>query len=335
MTEKTDLYNNNPLIHGDRRLGNSDSEWVRSFACEDLCPLIVCRGPIRKEAMDVYEEMGISHYGILLSEKDSIVYPNALAPELRQLKDSTRVHRVPDYSGASKEERVERINQIIEIAKDNGYDSIFAGYGFMAEDEEFVGAIENAGLKFIGPCAHTQSSAGKKDEAKRTALRVDVSVTPGIDNVTARTLVKKHPSRDALLALVKAEGLDCDDKVLNDDKLSLEELADHILFASYAKGIDLYSIDEMGAQVEAECIEMFKKNPQSRVRLKAIGGGGGKGQRILGASLLGKKNASDADIKKEAANAPGLVLEILNEVKANGVGDNKNVLVELNIEQTR
>ncbi len=335
MTQTIDHYNNNPLIHRDRRLGNSSSEWVRSFACEDLCPLIVCRGPIRKEAMDVYEEMGIAHYGILLSEKDSIVYPNALAPELRQLKDSTRVHRVPDYTGASKEERVERINQIIQIAKDNGYDSIFAGYGFMAEDEEFVASIEKAGLKFIGPCAHTQASAGKKDEAKRTALRVDVSVTPGVDNVTARTLIKKHPSREALLALVKAEGLACDEKVLNDTKVSLEALADHILFASYAKGIDLYTIDELGKQVEIECAEMFRNNPQSRVRLKAIGGGGGKGQRILGASLLGKKNATDADIKKAAADAPGLVLEILNEVKANGVGDNKNVLVELNIEQTR
>ena len=31
---------------------------------------------------------------------------------------------------------------------------------------------------------------------------------------------------------------------------------------------------------------MFKKYPQSRIRIKAIGGGGGKGQRILGASLL-------------------------------------------------
>ena len=335
MTQTTDYYNNNPLIHRDRRLGNSSSEWVRSFACEDLCPLIVCRGPIRKEAMDVYEEMGISHYGILLSEKDSIIYPNALAPELRQLKDSTRVHRVPDYSGASKEERVERINQIIKTAKDNGYDSIFAGYGFMAEDDEFVAAIENAGLKFIGPCAHTQSSAGKKDEAKRTALKVDVSVTPGIDNITARTLVKKHPSREALLAVVKAEGLDCDDKVLNDSKLTIEELADHILFASYDKGIDLYTIDELGKQVEIECVEMFKSNPQSRVRIKAIGGGGGKGQRILGASLLAKKNPSADEIKKAAVEAPGLVLEILNEVKANGVGDNKNVLVELNIEQTR
>jgi len=141
-----DNYSNNPLIHRDRKLSQSDSAWVRSFSCEELKPLIVCRGPIRKEAMDVYDEMGISHYGILLSEKDSIIYPNALSPELRKLTDNSRVHRVPDYSGASKEERVERIGQIIGIAKDNGYDSIFAGYGFMAEDDEFVAAIEDAGL---------------------------------------------------------------------------------------------------------------------------------------------------------------------------------------------
>lgn len=328
-------YMNNPLIHRDRRLSQSNSEWVRSFSCEDLKPLIVCRGPIRMEAMTVYSEMGISHYGILLSEKDSIVYPNALSPELRQLTDNRRVHRVPDYTGATKEERVERIGQIIRIAKDNNYDSIFAGYGFMAEDDEFVQAIEDAGLRFIGPCAATQRAAGKKDEAKRTALSVNVSVTPGIDNVTARTLVKKHPNRQALLALIKAEGLKIDPKVLKNEKLTLEELADQILFASYDKGIDLFSIEELCVQVEAECASMFKKYPGARIRLKAIGGGGGKGQRILGASLLTKKNLSDADIKKAAADAPSLVREVLAEVKANGVGDNKNVLIELNIEQTR
>uniref|UniRef100_UPI002607A313 ATP-binding protein n=1 Tax=Geobacter sp. TaxID=46610 RepID=UPI002607A313 len=331
----TDLYTNNPLIHRDRRLGASDSEWVRSFACEDLKPLIVCRGPIRKEAMDVFEEMGITHYGILLSEKDSIVYPNALAPELRQLTDSTRVHRVPDYTGASKEERVERIGQIIQIAKDNGYDAIFAGYGFMAEDEEFVAAIESAGLSFMGPNSRTQADAGKKDEAKRTALQVGVSVTPGINNVTARTLVKKHPTREALLALVKAEGLEMEPKILEDTKLSLEELADEILYASYAKGIDLYSIEELCAQVQLEAANMFTEYPGSRIRLKAIGGGGGKGQRILGASLLNVKEPTAVQVREAAAEAPALVREVLNEVKANGVGDNKNVLIELNIEQTR
>lgn len=331
----TDLYQHNPLIHRDRRLSQSDSAWVRSFSCEDLKPLIVCRGPIRKEAMDVYAEMGITHFGILLSEKDSIVYPNALAPELRQLTDSTRVHRVPDYTGASKEERVERMQQIVQIAKDNGYDAIFAGYGFMAEDEEFVATVEEAGLKFIGPCSATQAGAGKKDEAKRTALSVNVSVTPGIDNVTARTLVAKYPKREQLLALVTAEGLSCDPAVLNDKKLPLESLADQILFASYDKGIDLFSIEELCQQVQTEVADLFKKYPRSRFRIKAIGGGGGKGQRILGGSLLNLEKATDKQIADAAAEAPGLVREVLNEVKANGVGDNKNVLIELNIEQTR
>ena len=332
---QTDFYKHNPLIHRDRRLGSSDSEWVRSFRCEELKPLVVCRGPIRKEAMDVYEEMGITHYGILLSEKDSIVYPNALAPELRQLTDSNRVHRVPDYTGASKEERVERMNQIIGIAKDNNYDSIFAGYGFMAEDEEFVTAIEQAGLKFIGPCSLTQGRAGKKDEAKRTAQQVNVSTTPGIDNVTARTLVTKYNSREKMLALVKSKGLTVAAATLKNTKLTLEELADQILMASYAKGIDLFSIDELCAQVQTEVTELFRSYPRSRFRLKAIGGGGGKGQRILGANLLALKNADEKAIAKAAAEAPAMVREVLNEVKANGVGDNKNVLIELNIEQTR
>ena len=275
MAPNVDWYENNPLTHRDRRLASAASPWVRSFSCTDLKPLIVCRGPIRKEAMDVFEEMGIRHYGILLSEKDSIVYANALAPELRQLTDTSRVHRVPDYTGASKEERVERMNQIVQIAKDNGYDSVFAGYGFMAEDEEFVATVEKAGLKFIGPNSITQARAGKKDEAKRTALEVGVSVTPGVNNVTARTLVHKHKTRKALLALVDAEGLEVDPKALADEKRSLEDLADVVLAA---------------------------------------------------------KKADAKLIAEAAAEAPALVREVLNEVKATGVGDNKNVLIELNIE---
>ncbi|MDH3729418.1 MAG: biotin carboxylase, partial [Myxococcales bacterium] len=167
----SDLYLHNPMIHRDRRLGESESDWVRSFSCEDMSILIVCRGPIRQEALDTFAEMGITKTGILLSEKDSIVYPRALAPELRRL-DPSRVHAVADYTGATKEERTARIQEIIQLAKQNGYDYIFAGYGFMAEDEEFVSSIEEAELRFVGPGSHTVQAAGFKDEAKRTAERV-------------------------------------------------------------------------------------------------------------------------------------------------------------------
>jgi acetyl/propionyl-CoA carboxylase alpha subunit len=283
-------------------------------------PLIICRGPIRKEAMDVFEEMGIDHYGILLSEKDSIVYQNALAPELRSLTDPHRVHRVPDYTGANKEERDERIAQIISIARDNGYNSVFAGYGFMAEDETMVAAMEQAGLNFIGPCSRTVHDAGLKDEAKRTALKCGVSVTPGIDNGTALALLKKHPDVAALKALCAAEGLEISGD-LDDPELSLEDKADLVLAASYDKGIDLYTVDELCDTLTEAVQRMSEDYPENRVRLKAISGGGGKGQRILGIG--------------EAARTPELVREILNEVKTTGVGDNKNVLVELNIETTR
>ncbi|UTA47087.1 biotin carboxylase [Simiduia sp. 21SJ11W-1] len=334
MEHSNNYYLNNPLIHRDRRLGQADSAWVTSFDCAHIRPLIICRGPIRKEAMDVFEEMGINHYGILLSEKDSIVYQNALAPELRKLTDPSRVHRVPDYTGANKAERESRIGQIINIARANGYNAIFAGYGFMAEDETMVAAMEAAGLNFIGPCSRTVHDAGLKDEAKRTALKVGVSVTPGVDNATALTLLKKCPDTAALQALVHEHGLAVDGSKLSDSATSLEEKADLVLAGSYDKGIDLYTIAELSETIREQVMAMSRDYPENRIRLKAIGGGGGKGQRILNSPSAYEGDLASR-IEQAAAKAPELVLEILNEVKTTGVGDNKNVLVELNIETTR
>jgi acetyl/propionyl-CoA carboxylase alpha subunit len=311
-----DPYTNNPLIHRNRRLGESPSSWVRSFACDDMRVLIICRGPIRKEAIDIFREMGMTGVGILLSEKDSIGYPRALSPELRMM-DPRYVHPVADYTGATKEERVERIQQIIEICRENDYGYVFAGYGFMAEDASFVRAIENAGLRFIGPGSHTQEAAGSKDEAKRTAIATQVSVTPGVNNVTARTLLHTHPSRAALAALARERQLNV--PALDDDTLPLETLADHVLAAAYHTHIDLYSIEELTEQICHEAATLLAENPGRRFRLKHVGGGGGKGQRIF----------------SDTHSIPSLVREILGEVKATGVGDNKNMLIELNIEQTR
>jgi len=334
VRSSNDYYLNNPLVHRNRRLSQSASPWVRSFACEDMRPLIICRGPIRREAMDVFDEMGIHGYGILLSEKDSIVYTNALAPELRTLTDPDRVHRVPDYTGATKEERTQRIRQIIAIARDNRYDSIFAGYGFMSEDEELVKAIEEAGLTFIGPCSRTVRGAGFKDEAKRTALAVGVSVTPGIDNVTAFTLLAKCADTRSLRALAAAEDLQVDPSVFENEH-SLEAQADAVLNAAYRKGIDLFSVEELCSELERRVAQMYRDYPQNRIRLKAIGGGGGKGQRILASPEAYEGKTLEERIAKAASRAPERAREILAEVKATGVGDNKNILIELNIETTR
>ncbi|HBS05261.1 MAG TPA: hypothetical protein DEA96_09865, partial [Leptospiraceae bacterium] len=81
-----------------KRYISETSSFAKSFRCDHLNILIVCRGPIRMEAMEVFESLGAG-YGILLSEKDSVTYPHTLAPELRLLTDPNRVHRIPDYTG--------------------------------------------------------------------------------------------------------------------------------------------------------------------------------------------------------------------------------------------
>lgn len=310
-----DPYTNNPLIHQDRRLASSASEWVRSFSCADMSVLIVCRGPIRKEAIDIFREMGMEKVGILISERDSIVYPRALSPELR-IMDPRFVHPLPDYTGATKEERVQRIQQIIQICRDHGYQYVFAGYGFMAEDAEFVRTLEEAGLTFVGPGSRPQYAAGAKDQAKRTAIENNVSVTPGINNATTRTLLAKYPTRQDLDALARQEGLTAG---LPGMDATLEEVAETLLSAAYAQGKDLFSIEDLAEQIRRDAEMLLKENPGRRFRLKAIGGGGGKGQRIF----------------NEASGVPTLVREVLSEVKATGPGDNKNMLLELNVEQTR
>jgi acetyl/propionyl-CoA carboxylase alpha subunit len=80
---------------------------------------------------------------------------------------------------------------------------------------------------------------------------------------------------------------------------------------------------------------MLTEKPNNRFRLKAIAGGGGKGQRILQSANSYEGASLEERVEKAAANVPALVLECLIELKTNGVGDNKNVLIEMNIDTTR
>ena len=67
-----------------------ESSWQSSFTFNHVKCLIVCRGPIRLETMNIFKELGAT-YGMLLSEKDSIIFPQTLAPELRAIR--TAVNR--------------------------------------------------------------------------------------------------------------------------------------------------------------------------------------------------------------------------------------------------
>lgn len=265
--------------------------------------------------MDIFDSIGIREYGILLSEKDSVVYPMALAPELRGFRFPHNIHRVPDYMGAGTEEKVERIQQIISIAKDNQYTHIFAGYGFMAEDSEFIEAIEKSGIVFMGPASYVANQAGSKDAAKKIARKLDVSVTPGVDNISSLALLAKAPDAKALEKFAKEKGID----FTFDSSLSPEANAENLLELGYSKIIELVSIADLQNEAEKESKKIWEKYPKNRIRFKYIGGGGGKGQRVV---------SKPEEVK-------GAVQEILSESKVTAPGTNKNFLIELNIENTR
>jgi len=225
------------LIPG--RFHESDSEWIRSFSCADVKCLVVCRGPVRREAFDVFEEMGIREYGMLLSEKDSIVYPRCLAPEIRSIKYPGNIHRVQDYMGVGQEEKIERIGEIIDIALEHGYTHLFAGYGFMAEDADFVQAIENAGLSFIGPSASVIRKAGAKDEAKKLARELGNAVIPGIDNISALALVARVEDRKGLETTAAEKSLAWS----WDDARDLDENAEALLQVGYSATCELVTVE--------------------------------------------------------------------------------------------
>ena len=293
----------------------AQSDWLRSFSLASVKCLIVCRGPVRKEAFDIFAEIGVAASGILLSEKDSIVYPRSLAPELRSIADVRNVHRVPDYMGAGQAEKLERIAEIIEIATANGYTHIFAGYGFMAEDAEFIEAVENAGLSFIGPSSKVCRIAGAKDEAKKLARGLGNAVIPGFDDVSARALIKSAKDRKALEKLASQHGLD----FVFDADLELVENAEQLLLAGYRASVELVSIEELQVAALELAESMWSDYPKHRIRFKHISGGGGKGQRVVAKP-------------DEVAAA---VVDLLAEVKMTAAGLNRNFLTELNIETSR
>ncbi|RJR48453.1 MAG: acetyl-CoA carboxylase biotin carboxylase subunit [Desulfobacteraceae bacterium] len=77
------------------------------------------------------------------------------------------------------------IARVIEVAKERGADAIHPGYGFLAENPDFAGACEEAGIKFIGPSSRVLALMGDKVAARREMKKAGVPVVPGADECIA------------------------------------------------------------------------------------------------------------------------------------------------------
>jgi len=71
------------------------------------------------------------------------------------------------------------IERIVEAARATGAEAVHPGYGFLAENARFAGALGDAGIVFIGPPTEAIRVMGDKIESKRLAEQAGVSTVPG------------------------------------------------------------------------------------------------------------------------------------------------------------
>lgn len=78
------------------------------------------------------------------------------------------------------------IPAVISAAEITGADAIHPGYGFLAENANFVEQVEKSGFVFIGPDAETIRTMGDKIAAIKTMKEAGVPCVPGSDGPLSR-----------------------------------------------------------------------------------------------------------------------------------------------------
>jgi len=70
---------------------------------------------------------------------------------------------------------------IIAAARAAGADALHPGFGFLAENADFAAAVEEAGIRWVGPPPKAIRTMGDKAAARRLAVSLGVPVVPGYD----------------------------------------------------------------------------------------------------------------------------------------------------------
>jgi acetyl-CoA/propionyl-CoA carboxylase biotin carboxyl carrier protein len=96
------------------------------------------------------------------------------------------------------------IDRIVEAARKSHATLVHPGYGFLAERAQFAGAVEEAGITFVGPSAKAIEIMGDKAAARRVADAAGLPIVPGTRDPVDLARAKKEAQRIGFPLLVKA-----------------------------------------------------------------------------------------------------------------------------------
>lgn len=132
--------------------------------------LVANRGEIAIRVFRALNELGINTVAIY-SKEDKYALFHSKADEAYPL--SSEKGPIDAYLDIPK---------IIDIALKANVDAIHPGYGFLAENPEFVDACEKCGIVFIGPSSQLMNAMGDKISSKQIAIASNVPIIPGVDH---------------------------------------------------------------------------------------------------------------------------------------------------------
>ncbi len=124
-------------------------------------------------------------------------------------KDSLHVQKADEAWCIGQQELSEtylNIDKIIEVASHAGCDAIHPGYGFLAENPDFVEACEKAGITFIGPGTRPIQLMGNKIQARKFARELGIPITDGITGNPKQLLKNAHTIPFPILVKAAAGG---------------------------------------------------------------------------------------------------------------------------------
>ena len=133
--------------------------------------LVANRGEIAIRIFRACNELGIKSVGIYSKEDKYSLFRTKADESYLIGKDKGPIDAYLDMDG------------IIKLAKEKNVDAIHPGYGFLAENPEFVRKCEENGITFIGPSAEIMERMGDKINSKKVANKVGVATIPGVEKV--------------------------------------------------------------------------------------------------------------------------------------------------------